>query len=695
MRRDRQRKGQGQCQITPHARAALAPDVVWIRKAMRQPANRPLNVLIYARYSTEDQNPRSIDAQIEYCTRFLQALGITDYEREVLQDVEMSGELYNRPSIDRVRSGLIERRWDLALVEDASRLYRHDSWAVDLVGLAFDKEIRTICINDRVDTAEPVDVWHPRLKEATRTHAQSNWFTSHRIKRQLEYLWSIGAAVVASRPGYRRRPTTLATETERAKGPFFDEIDEKWAPAIRSTYEQIAANDPPWKVGKFLTDKKAPKASNAQLEEWTEENVKSLIRETIYRGRDVYRETHSTPELATGKKKPKRSDPSQVLEREMPHLRLVSDELWYQANAAIDARRPARNCPSGPDNPLYGVHRDSRSLLSTLFKCGICGAPMHKGGRGGRAYVCSAAQNRKCWNRATAEYGLIESAVKEVVRDQLSSVDPVVDEFLNRLEALVGDRDALRQRMDALAEKKNRLNVRIRRLIKVLENKKNPSEKVLQRIEALEGRLRRTSGELGQLERLFSGSMIPSREDVLRRLQNVVRDLNADQKTAGVALRKVIRRIEAVPFQQFNSTVIVLRGRIIVDVAGLLSIELASVLSELQGEGIANEFASTTVMVDLFRPSSGPAFGLKAEAMEREHGLGHMQIAKTLEITGRRAHLALQYGRAMRQAGLDDPFIELTSPPAKAAHWGPHQKPRRPPKKSTRPATPAGPAAAP
>jgi hypothetical protein len=695
MKRKRRHNGYSSAAPLEHASGAPEPMVAWVRHAIRRSVYRLLRVLIYARYSTEEQSPHSIDAQVEYGKRFLRLLGITDYELTVLQDVEMSGELRNRPGIDQVWRGIDDRSWDISVTEDASRLYRHDSWAVDLVGLAHDKGIRTFCITDMIDTAEPVEIWHRRLKDATRTHADSNWFTSHRIKRQLEYLWSIGAAIGNLRPGYRRTPTIPATETDPAEGPHFDAIDEQWAPVIRLAYKQTANDDPPWKVAEFLTEKKLPKTSNARLEEWTEENVISLIRETIYRGSDVYRETQSTSELATGKKKPRRSEPSQILTREMPHLRIVDDELWFGANAAIDARRTQQNFLSGSDHPLFGVPRDSRSLLTTLFKCGICGAPMHIGGRHGRDYVCSAAQKRKCWNRAGAEYDLIANAVKQVVRDQLISVDPVVDAFLNRLEALVGDRDALSRRIDALAGKKEQLNVRIRRLIKVIETKKNPSEKVLQRIEALEGRLRRTSGKRLQLERLLSGSMIPSREDVLRRLQTVMVDLNADPKTAGVALRKVIRRIEAVPFQQFNSTVVVLRGRIIVDLAKLLSVELASVLAELHGEGIDKEFVPTTVTVDLFRPSTAPAFGLRAEALERERDMRRTQIAETLVISERRAHIAMQYGRAMRQAGLVDPFIELTAPPAKAAHWGTHKKSRRSPKELPRPADPAAPTAAP
>jgi DNA invertase Pin-like site-specific DNA recombinase len=651
-----------------------------------------LRVLIYARYSTDDQNPHSIDAQIAYCRRLLRALGITDYELVVIKDVELSGELKKRPGIDQVWSGIEARLWDLILVEDASRLYRHDSWAVDLVYRAVDKQMRVICINDSVDTADDQRVWIPRLKDATRNHAQANQYTRDRIRRTIELLWAQGAAVGGLRPGYRRIATTPAAHGEPAKGPFFDEIDEKWRPAIVEAFKQSANDDPPWTIAKYLTEKGVPKAANSTREEWTEENVKSLIRETLYRGWDVYGETVSEKQLSTGKRNAQQSDADKVLTREMPHLRIVSDELWHQANAAIDSRRPDRDYLSGPDNPLFGVPRDSRGLLTTLFKCGICGAPMHRGGRGGRAYVCSAARKRNCWNRATAEHELIENAAKQVVREQLSSVDHVVDEFLRRLTLLIGDRDSLRCRVDDLTERKKKLKLRISRLIKIIATKTNPPESVLRQIEKFEGQLRKVAGKRNQLKRLLSRSMIPTREEVIRRLQAVITDLDADQMTAGVALRKVICRIEAVPFLQFNSSVVVVRGRIMIDVAGLLSVELASVLSELNAAGLEKEFAATTVTLDLYRPSTVPAFALKAEAINREQqNMSAEKVGKQLGLTKRVAHLAIQYGRALRQAGLEDPYIELTAPPEKAAHWGPHKKPRRPAAKPDQPTGPAPP----
>lgn len=291
-------------EILGQVHGSPAPDVSWIRIPIRQPLKALLRILIYARYSTEEQNPRSINAQIEYCKAFLRALGVTNYKLEICHDVELSGELRSRPGIDKVWSGIRERRWDLIVVEDASRLYRHDSWAVDLVGLAYDKKIRTICINDRVDSGEAIDFWLDRLKEVTRTHAKSNWYASHRIKRQMEYLWSIGAAVGAQRSGYRRRATKPATEKELEEGPFFDEIAEEWEPKIHAAFEQIGNDDPPWNVADYLTHEKVPKASNSTSPEWTDKNVISLIRETIYKGLDVYRASQSTPQFETGRRKP-------------------------------------------------------------------------------------------------------------------------------------------------------------------------------------------------------------------------------------------------------------------------------------------------------------------------------------------------------------------------------------------------------
>ena len=129
---------------------------VWLRIPLNLPKGRRLRVLIYARFSTDQQNPRSIDDQVAYCRRFLDALGLKDVEITTISDEGISGELVSRPGIDEVLAGAREGRWDVILCEDASRLYRHETACGELIETAVDEGIRVICINDLVDTGEPV-----------------------------------------------------------------------------------------------------------------------------------------------------------------------------------------------------------------------------------------------------------------------------------------------------------------------------------------------------------------------------------------------------------------------------------------------------------------------------------------------------------------------------------------------------------
>ncbi|MEI6636676.1 MAG: hypothetical protein WCO99_08925 [Planctomycetota bacterium] len=107
----------------------------------------------------------------------------------------------------------------------------------------------------------------------------------------------------------------------------------------------------------------------------------SLLRRPIYRGEEVFRTKFSKRELRTGRSKLVWNTADGVLTRKSEHLRMVSDWLWYRANAVIDRRCTRLHPPRGPEHPLAGKPRDSRKLLSTLFVCGICGGLMHAEGR--------------------------------------------------------------------------------------------------------------------------------------------------------------------------------------------------------------------------------------------------------------------------------------------------------------------------
>ncbi len=350
-------------------RATPSFSTTWVRHPIRALIGVGLRVLIYACYSTDEQNPHSIDAQVSYCRRFLEQLGVTDYEHTVISDEGISGEKIWRPGLNQVRDGIERKLWNLILVEDSSRLVRDPGPCGQLVRSALDQGIRTICLNDYVDTSES-ERWEETLWEAQRHHAQANKYTIFRIKRNQAERWETGAAMGHLHPGYKRIPSYPATEREPAKGPFFDEVDPAWVPVIYEAFESFAAGQPVWMVGDFLRDKKLPGINGDATCSWTDREVLAFIKCEHYRGMEDYRETISVKKNSTGDREQKRAQPSEMWLREMEHLRIIPDWLWFKANDTIAVRTRKKAHRRGEDHPLAGIPRDSRGPLSEVFICG-------------------------------------------------------------------------------------------------------------------------------------------------------------------------------------------------------------------------------------------------------------------------------------------------------------------------------------
>jgi hypothetical protein len=83
------------------------------------------------------------------------------------------------------------------------------------------------------------------------------------------------------------------------------------------------------------------------------------------------------------------------------------------------------------------------------------------------------------------------------------------------------------------------------------------------------------------------------------------------------------------------------------------------------------------MLVNLFEPSTGPAHGLKAIALQRS-GRALVDIGLALGFDRRvakdRVKVAIAYGHKLEDAGVTDPFVELTEPPANASRWRVHAR---------------------
>ena len=645
---------------------------------LRQPIvlalGRPLKVLIQARYSTEEQRQTSTEDQIANCRRFLADNLPRDIDPdrlaiEVIGEREISGERMSRPGINEVWAGIESKRWDLIIAEESSRLYRHMTFAGQLFNTAVDAGIRILCPTDYIDTAD--EDWPERLNSSQSQHSRANYYNRTRIKRAHQGLWDRGAAIGALKVGYRRRPSKPATESAPAEGPHYDEPDADQVPVVCEVFDRVAGDEPPWAVAEWLTSIGFSKGSHGQKPEWSSTNVIELIRRPDYRGEQTFRKRISKQQLTTGRSKLVRNSADAVLTRQAPHLRIVSDHVWYEANAAIDRRRTRLAGPTGSDHPLSGKARDSRGLLATLFVCGICGGPMHAEGRNEGGYRCAGAKNYECWNRTTClreqAHEAVVAAVAREVMGLADSREQLVARVLE-LHASGGDHAASHR---ALQSEESKLVGGIANICLAIEKSGDGIDALVERLASRERDLKVVRSRLAELaSQTHDRKPPPTAADILRHLESLQAGLVARDSRASVILRQLlVGPIRAIPHRQFDSNKVVLRAEFEI----MLSQSLPAMVAE-SIEGAADAALSDLrlvrkqMVVDVFTPSALAAHAVEAYELA-ETGLSLAKVGAALGVSKRQADLCSQLGAKMTAAGVADPFVRLTERPEKVSRW--------------------------
>lgn len=671
-RRKRRRRKDSDCDLTKPQRQRLRP-----RIPIQIPVGRNLRVLTVGRYSRDEQRQQSIRAQHHYNRSQLSGAGIdmAQVDIEEISDEGISGELRDRPGIGKIREGIRKRKWDIIVAEDSSRIYRNKPACLDLVGLAVDHKIRVFCVNDNVDTAE--EDWYTKLDHAQDHHCGTNFYLRERLSRTFQELWEDGAAVGPLHPGYRRTPNVPATDREPAEGPWYDEIDERWAPTILEVYERVARRERRWLIAEWLTEIGLPKI-NGEQDSYTVKTLIALVQHDGYRGTEVRGKTRSIKQYSTGKSIQERSQADQRQERKMEHLRIVPDALWFAANQVIAEDNTRDVYPIGEANPLHSIPRDSRQPLSRVFLCKICGGKMYGEGRNEGGYKCSNSHNwrrtkRPCWNKATCLRDITHAQISKAIVAQITALNGVADGLSAHLASLFIDEDRWRAMEQRLQADIKTSQTAIRGLVKAMEAAEEDELKIPQslvrQLTAREDELlqRETALEEFRHERR-DRPPIPSATVIRAAIEARAKDLlTLDRSTSSLVEQLLSGPILAVPYQQFRGKLVVLRAEFTLNLVGVLPDEVVAWLAGKEEWKAAEWLPPVHVQVDLFEPSTAPANAIWAN--ELRSFLTLEEIGNVLGISKRSAHLAAELGKAMLAAGLTDPYVRLSECPTAPSRW--------------------------
>ncbi|MBA4130044.1 MAG: hypothetical protein C0519_01320 [Hyphomicrobium sp.] len=167
-----------------------------------------------------------------------------------------------------------------------------------------------------------------------------------------------------------------------------------------------------------------------------------ILNNPVYVGRLVWNKLKYVKDPTTGKRRSRNNDKADVVEKDVPHLRIISDELWQR----VKARQKAVSFTVTGAAKEPWDRRRPRYLLSGLTKCGCCGggyvliSKMHLG--------CATARNKGlCSNRLAISRLSLEELVLSGLKHRLMAPD-LFKEFCEAFFAEVN-----KARMDAGAQR--------------------------------------------------------------------------------------------------------------------------------------------------------------------------------------------------------------------------------------------------
>lgn len=391
-----------------------------------------MKVSIYARYSSDNQRPESIDDQVRACYEFAAARGYVVDPAHIYKDQAKSGVLKDRPGLEALLAASRAHQFEAVLVDDLSRLSRDNHFLLTLYAEFRFNDVRIISRADSLDS----DDQHAKLGFQMRGIVNELYLDDLREKtlRGQKGQKARGFIVGESTYGYRSVPVGEMRVDRRGR-PRPDGYRMVIEPAEAAIVQRVFTN---FSDGKAITamvktlNVEGVKGRRRIRNGWSPATVSRLLRNEKYIGRWMWNRTGTRRDPRTGRlrKFPKPESEWHLVEDES--LRIVRQDIWdrvmarWKEIARTWPRRSGKRGFEGRQRSYVETHPPH--LLSGALRCGVCGGAMGQvSGKGAGYYGCLGAAKHACANRLLVPRRLTErkvvdslACVKSVRRRQRS-----------------------------------------------------------------------------------------------------------------------------------------------------------------------------------------------------------------------------------------------------------------------------------
>ena len=383
---------------------------------------------IYARYSSENQRPESIDDQVSACRKLAKLRSLTISDEHIYADQAQSGARSDRPGLAALMGAARKGEFDVVLVDDLSRLARDNYLMLSIIAELHFEGIRVISVADGLDSTDEESTLAIQVRGIF-DELQLRDLKKKTLRGQIGQK-ERGFFVGEKTFGYRSVPVgEMRMDKKGRPRPegYKMEIEPKEAAVVLRIFTSYADGTPLTRIVKTLNEEGVPGAIRA-AKGWSPATISRILDSEKYAGRWVWNKTESRRDPKTGRRRRFDKPESEWLVREDEELRIVPAELWK----AVRERRTQmhRTWPGGKGKRGFSKEQGSRQkqfpthLLAGSMVCGCCGGTIAQvSGKSGGYYGCLAATKGACDNKTLVRRTLAEKVILDAIKQRISDVE--------------------------------------------------------------------------------------------------------------------------------------------------------------------------------------------------------------------------------------------------------------------------------
>src|SRR6516225_9495221 len=397
---------------------------------------------IYARYSSENQRPESIQDQVAACRRLAGQRGFTIVEDHVYFDQAQSGARKDRPGLAALLSAAERGQFQVVLVDDLSRLARDNYLMLSVLAELHFAGVRVVSVADGLDSHDEEATLGIQIRGIF-NELQLRDLKNKTLRGQIGQKQR-GFSVGERTYGYRSvavGATRLDKKGRLRPEGYKMEIDPRETAMVLRIFRAYADGLSVIRIVRLLNEENVPGRIRSR-KGWSPATVSRMLDNEKYIGRWVWNKTEQRRDPRTGRRRCFPKPASEWVIQEDESLRIVPQELWEQVRSRRKEVR--RSWPGGIGQRGFSAQQGGRErcfpthLLSGAMVCGKCGATIAEvSGKGGGYYGCIGATKGACDNKLLVRRSLVEKIILDMVQEQLT--DPQHIEYvLRRVAAEVG-----------------------------------------------------------------------------------------------------------------------------------------------------------------------------------------------------------------------------------------------------------------